>query len=382
MIRRNFFQSLARSPLLKGSDKKADPLFLAAFWGLIVFGLVMLSSASAVVSYHKFNTSYYYVVHQMLYGLLPGAILFYIASKIDYRYWKKWAFALLVFSIVLLILVFIPGIGFEFGGARRWVEIGGIVFQPSELMKLAFLLYLATWMESKGSHTLKDFSYGFVPFLILVGIIAFLVISQPDMGTMGIIVLIAFGMYLVGGARLSHALLAVAGGAVALFALIKLAPYRLERFMTFLHPELDPLGVGYHINQALLAVGSGGWFGRGFGHSRQKFAYLPEVTGDSIFAVTAEELGFIVSVGIIGAFVFLAWRGLRIAVRSPDMYGTLIAVGIVVWVVSQAFVNIGAMLSLLPLTGIPLPFISYGGSSLVVLLTAMGILTNISRQTR
>lgn len=379
---RGGFSKLLHSQLLKGSEGKPDSVFIFAFFCLIGFGLVMLSSASAVVSFQKFNSSYYYLSHQLLFGFLPGLACFFIASKIDYHYWKRFAFAFLVLSIFLLVLVFIPGISFGYGGAHRWIRFGSLIFQPSEVVKLTFLLYLATWLSAKGEKSVKDFSLGFIPFMVLVGIIALLIILQPDMGTMGVILLIAFSMYCMGGARLSHVALAGLGGLIAFFTLIKMAPYRFERFMTFLHPELDPLGVGYHINQALLAVGSGGIIGRGFGHSRQKFAYLPEVTGDSVFAIIAEELGFIFCILFIAFLVFVALRGLRIASRAPDMFGTLVAVGIISWFIFQSFINIAAMLSLVPLTGIPLPFVSYGGSSLLVLMSAMGVLVNISRQSR
>jgi len=370
---------LLRFSPFDSSAGKPDYFFLGGFFLLLLVGIVVLSSASAVVSYQKFGTQNYYIIHQILFGLLPGLILFLITSRIDYHLWQKFSVLFLASSIVLLMLVFMPGIGFEYGGARRWIHLGSFLFQPSEIVKLTFLLYLASWLSSKGEQKLQNFSYGFLPFIFLTGIIAFLIIVQPDVGTMAVIASIAFTMYFIGGAAVPH--LAIAGvGAVTLFAiLINTAAYRFKRFMTFLHPELDPQGVGYHINQALLAIGSGGLFGRGFGHSRQKFAYLPEVTGDSIFAIVAEELGFFFGVFLLALYVFLAYRGLRIARNAPDDFGKFVAVGIVAWMIFQAFINIAAMLSLMPLTGIPLPFVSYGGSSVLVFLTAIGILVNISR---
>jgi len=349
---------------------------------LVVIGVACLSSASAVVSYQKFGSSYYYIVHQLLFGLIPGGILCYVMSRLDYHIWARYAPIFLIASIVLLMLVFVPGIGFAYGGAHRWIHIGSFLFQPSEVVKLTFLLYLATWLSRRGTKNVQDFAYGFLPFIVVTGLVALLVIIQPDVGTMAVIGAIAFVMYIMGGAAVSHIWLAVGGAAGLFLLLISTASYRLRRFMTFLHPEIDPLGVGYHINQALLAVGSGGLFGRGFGHSRQKFAYLPEVTGDSIFAIIAEEMGFFFAVFLIGLFVFLALRGLSIAKKAPDDFGKLIAIGITTWIIFQALINIAAMLSLLPLTGIPLPFISYGGSALFVSLTAVGILINISRQGR
>lgn len=369
----SFFQS---------AQGKPDYLFVVAFFLLVGIGLVALSSASAVLSYQKFGTHHYYVIHQILFGLLPGLILFTLTSRIDYHIWQKLSVPLLAISVILLTLVFLPGIGFEYGGARRWIHIGPLLFQPSEIVKLTFLLYLASWLSNKGKKHVQNFSYGFLPFIVLIGVIAFLIILQPDVGTMAVIATIAFTMYFIGGAAVPH--MALAGGAaIALFVvLINTAAYRLKRFMTFLHPELDPLGTGYHINQALLAVGSGGLFGRGFGHSRQKFAYLPEATGDSIFAIIAEEMGFLFGTFLLCLYGFIAYRGLNIAHNAPDDFGKFVAVGITAWIIFQAIINIAAMLSLLPLTGIPLPFVSYGGSALLVSLTAVGILVNISRHAR
>lgn len=360
--------------------EKPDYIFVGAFFLLLSVGMIMLSSASAVLSFQKFGTPYYYVTHQLLFGLLPGLALLFGASRIDYHVWRGIALPFLLVSIGLLILVFLPGIGYEYGGARRWVHLGPLLFQPSELVKLSFLLYLATWLSSKGTKNVQNFAYGFLPFAVMTGVIALLIIMQPDVGTMGVIASIAFTLYFIGGAALPHLAIVAAGGCVLLLVLIRSAEYRFKRFMTFLHPELDPLGIGYHINQALLAIGSGGLFGRGFGHSRQKFAYLPEVTGDSIFAIIGEEMGFLFAIFFIGIFVFLALRGLRIARNAPDDFGKFVAVGIIAWITLQAFINIAAMLSLVPLTGIPLPFVSYGGSAMLVSLAAVGIVINISRQ--
>lgn len=365
-----------------GTTEAPDNFFVGGFFLLLIIGIVMLSSASAVLSYQKFGTPYYYTIHQLLFGLIPGLALLYITSRVDYHHWRTLALPFLMGSIVLLVLVFLPGIGYEYGGARRWIHIGPLLFQPSEVVKLSLLLYLATWLSVKGAKHVQNFAYGFLPFTVMIGVIAVLVILQPDIGTMGVISAIAFTMYFIGGAAVPHLAIAGAAGIVMILVLIRTAEYRLQRFMTFLQPELDPLGIGYHINQALLAIGSGGLLGRGFGHSRQKFAYLPEVTGDSIFAIVAEEMGFLFTIFFIALFVFIAARGLRIARNAPDDFGKFIAVGVVAWIIFQAFINIAAMLSLLPLTGIPLPFVSYGGSAMLVSLAAVGILINISRQGR
>jgi len=363
-------------------QSKPDYVFVISLFCIIFFGLVMLSSASSVLSYQKFHTPFYYIVRQILFGIIPGLILFFICSRIDYHVWQKYSFLLLSFSILLLIAVFLPGIGFSYGGARRWIHMGSFLIQPSEIVKLTFLLYLASWFSNRETRQVKDMALGFLPFLVLVGIVASLIILQPDVGTMGVIIMIAFSMYFLAGAHIKHIILSIVGGIAALGILIKIAPYRLNRFTTFLNPDADPLGIGYHINQALLAVGSGGLFGRGFGQSRQKFAYLPEAAGDSIFAIISEELGFILSFLFIALCVFFVWKGLQIARNAPDRFGMFVVSGVMAWIIFQTFINIGAMLALVPLTGIPLPFISYGASSLIVLFIAMGIVVNVSRQTK
>ena len=361
---------------------KPDYVLIGLIGVIIIFGLVMLSSASSAVAYEKFQDSYWYFKHQIIFGLLPGIAAFFVTAKIDYRRWKKYAFPLLVISIILLLVVFIPGLGVSYGRARNWINFFGMSLQPAEIVKLTFLLYLAAWLEKREKGEIKDFSSSFIPFISVLGIIVLLMALQPDIGTMTVIVLISLIVYFTAGAPLVHLSWISFLGTGLLFLLIKIAPYRAARLTTFLHPELDPQGVGYHINQALLAIGSGGLFGLGFGNSRQKFQYLPEVVGDSIFAVTAEELGFIFSAALIILFIFLAIKGFRIARQSPDGFGRLVAVGITSWLIFQTFINVGAIIGLLPLTGVPLPFVSYGGTAFTVGLAAVGILVNISKYSR
>jgi cell division protein FtsW len=363
--------------------KKPDYVFLGLIGAIVVFGLVMLSSASSAVAYEKFQDNYWYFKHQIIFGLLPGLILFFLMARINYRQWKKYALPFLIASIILLLLVFIPGVGAGYGRARSWINIFGMSFQPSELVKLTFLIYLAAWLSTKrGDREMRDTSSSFIPFAVVFGIIAVLMAIQPDIGTLSVIAVISLVVYFSAGAAIRHIGWIFGAGALFFLLLIKIAPYRAARLMTFLHPELDPQGVGYHINQALLAIGSGGFFGLGLGLSRQKFQYLPEVAGDSIFAIISEELGFIFSALLIVAFIFLAIRGLKIAKTAPDSFGRLLAIGITSWFVFQAFINIGAMVGIMPLTGIPLPFISYGGTALTVALAAAGIMANISKYTR
>lgn len=358
----------------------ASPRLLLILVLLLIFGLIMLSSASSVISFQNFGDSYYYVKHQLVFGVLIGAILFYALSRIDYLYWKKIAFPLMIGSIILLLLVFVPGIGAELLGAKRWISVGGVFFQPSEIVKLTFLFYLAAWLETR-AHQVKELSTGLSSFLIMLGfLVAIIAVAQKDLGTTIVLTVIALSVYFVAGAPWKHLALIGGIGSVMLGVLIKLFPFRAERLTVFLNPELDPQGIGYHINQALLALGSGGWFGLGLGHSRQKFNYLPEASTDSIFAVIGEELGFIFSMVLIVLFLALVFEGLRIARNSPDAFGKYLAVGITAWIGFQALINIAAMLSLVPLTGIPLPFVSYGSSSLITMMAAAGILAAVSKQ--
>ncbi|MBI4090105.1 MAG: putative lipid II flippase FtsW [Candidatus Kerfeldbacteria bacterium] len=357
-----------------------DTTLLLIVAAILVFGLIALSSASTVVAYQEYGDSTYFLKRQLL-SVLIGILVFSVAVRIDYRQWRAVAFPLLVLSIGLLVAVFVPGLGRELLGAKRWIQIGSVFFQPAELVKLMFLVYLAGWLSERG-HRIHDRAYGLWPFLAILSTITLLIISQPDIGTMTIIALIALSSYFVAGAPLRD--IAMIGVfAVAAFAvLIKTAGYRVNRFLVFLNPQLDPQGIGYHINQALLAIGSGGLFGLGLGHSRQKFDYLPEAASDSIFAIVAEELGFIVVVGLLALFVAFVLRGYRVARHAPDEFGRILAAGITTWFGFQAFINIGALTGVLPLTGIPLPFVSYGGTALITSCAAIGVLANISRYAR
>lgn len=356
---------------------------------LLVFGLIMLSSASSVAGFEKFGDPYYFVKRQLLYGILIGLPSMWVLSRIDYHIWKRYAFSLMVINIILLMLILVPGIGVELLGARRWINIGGIYFQPSELIKLTFLLYLGVWLEARGKE-LRDPSTGFVPFMIMISFLVLMIAGvQKDLGTMVVIGVIAVSTYFVAGAPWKHLGIIFASAVAGLVFLIKLLPlfvpsfeYRAHRLTVFLNPDVDPLGIGFHINQALLAIGSGGILGLGLGHSRQKFNYLPEVMTDSIFAVLAEEMGFVIALGVVLLYLALMIQGYKIAKTAADPFGKIVAIGITTWISFQAVVNIMAMLALVPLTGIPLPFVSYGSTSTATLLIAVGILINISRQTK
>jgi cell division protein FtsW len=365
---------------MSSQSRPFDYAYLAIVAAIVVFGLMMLASASAPVGYAEFGDSYYFVTHQIVFGLIPGVAGLLILSRIPYTFWKKNAWNLLLVSIGLLVIVFIPGLSAGIGTAHSWISVGGLFsVQPSEIVKLTFLFYLAAWLERRGEYGVRDVHGGFVPFVATLGAILLLLILQPDVGTMSVIATMALVVYFVAGAPLLYVGGLIAAGVSALALLIGLEPYRAARFTTFLNPELDPQGIGYHINQALLAIGSGGLFGVGYGHSRQKFQYLPEVSGDSIFAVISEEMGMLIGVLVLVAFLAFMWRTLKIAQGAPDKFGKYVAVGIAAWITIQAFVNIGSMVALMPMTGIPLPFISYGGTSLAVSLAAVGVVLNISR---
>ncbi len=353
------------------------PLFFALLT-LLGIGLIMIASAGVVYGRVRFGDDYYFLKQQLL-GLGVGLILLFILQRIHYKVWQRFVVPIFLVALVLLVLVFIPGFGTTVYGAARWVELGPISFQPSEVMKFAIILYLSAWLSSKGRAKASDFFEGLVPFLALLSIVGFLIIKQPDTGTLGLIFLIAMAIFFASGANILHIFSLFGAGLIFLFILIKMAPYRMQRFLVFMNPEHDPMGFGYQMTQALLALGSGGFFGSGLGQSRQKFNYLPEPVTDSIFAVLGEELGLLGTVMIVLLFLFVAWRGLRIAAYAPDEFGRLLAIGIVSWIVFQAFINIAAITGMIPLTGIPLPFISYGGTSLAVLLAAVGILLNVSK---
>lgn len=365
----------------KRTGESPDYALMLTVFALIIFGLIMVSSASVVIAYEGWGDKYYFLKHQFFYGIIPGVIGWIIAQKINYQHLRKIAFPALVVTLVLLILVFAPGIGAGYKGANRWVNLGLFQFQPTELAKIAFIIYLAAWLSKKGMMV-RDISLGFIPFLSVMGVITFLIALQPDIGTLVVIALTGCTVYFVAGGRIRHLFLIALIALVILFLLIEIAPYRKARFTVFLHPEIDPKGVGYQVNQALMAIGSGGIFGLGLGHSRQKYNYLPEPAGDTIFSIIGEELGFIGISVLLVLFFILVIRGFQAASRAPDFFGRFLAVGITSWFIFQALIHIGANLSLIPLTGVPLPFISYGGSALTFSLIGLGILLNVSKHSQ
>ncbi len=356
---------------------KIDSWLLLGVLTLVGFGLVMISSSSVVLSQQYFGSNYAYVAKQLAHvgiGLAALAVL----SRVDYRLWQRLAPWLLGLMIVLLLATLIPGLGREVHGAQRWIAIGSVTFQPTEVVKLLAILYFSAWLTARQEH-ITSLVRGLLPFLTLLGLIAVLILVQPDAGTAIVTVATVISIYFINSAPWSHLAYGLLAGGGVLGALVASAPYRLERLLTFLNPSANTLGSGYHINQALLAIGAGSWLGLGFGQSKQKFLYLPEPHTDSIFAITIEELGFLRALLVLGVLLAVILRGYQIVRRSPDPFARSVATGITSLIAIQSFINIGAMLGLLPLTGVTLPFVSYGGTSLVVLMGAVGILLNISR---
>lgn len=346
---------------------------------MVIFGLIILSSAGIIDAQRKFGSAYYYFNHQLLYGILPGLLLAFFLSGVNYNIWRKLALPILFFALLLMVLVFIPEFGFGLKGATRWVSIKGVIFQPAEILKLSLIIYLAAWFGGR-SERIKNWSYGTAPFLIVLSFIFILLALQPDVGTLIVVGFIALGMYFVAGVNLKHLFSIVILGMVILGFLIVVEPYRLNRLKTYFDISSDPRGISYQVNQSLISIGSGGIFGVGFGHSTQKFGFLPEVIGDSIFAVAAEELGLVGSGVLVILFVTLSTILVKIAKNAPDKFSTLFVMGINIWIISQAFINIAAISGLVPLTGIPLPFVSYGGTAMITLLAGLGIVLNITKK--
>jgi len=379
-----------------------DLILLGICVALIFIGILILASVSSSFSLQRTGSTFFYLNHQLLFGLLPGLVFGTVAFFLPLSLFRKLSFIALIINIILLALVFLPGIGGAAGGANRWIFLGPFSFQPSEILKVTFILYMASWLASRAplprqsrtaaAHSNKvtkpsksrtvdpALTTTLAPFIAIMGVISFFLIIQPDISTLAVIGATALMMYFLAGTAMWHTLAMIGAGIAALGLLIFIEPYRLSRLTVFLDPALDPLGKGYQLKQALIGIGSGGIFGTGLGLSFQKFGVLPEPISDSIFAVFAEEVGFMGSFLLLLLFFAFAWRSFVIAKRIPDQFSYLVAIGIAFWIVLQSSVNIGSMLGLLPLTGIPLPFISYGGSALMSELIAIGILLNISRQ--
>lgn len=348
---------------------------------LLVCGIFIFSSAALGFLARSDASVSSIALNHLLLGVGMGLLALLLASTIHYRHWKKYAPYLFGLSLFVTALVFVPGLGFEAGGATRWISIGAFSLQPSEALKIGTVIFFA-WYAAANRSRISTWKYGLGATLAILAIPGMLLLMQPDTGTYGIIVASIGAMYIAAGARWRHIGALILLGVLLLGILAMTRPYVLERINTFVNPFADQRDSGYQIKQSLIAVGSGGITGRGYGQSIQKFSYLPEPMSDSIFAVAAEEFGLIGSLTIIGLFASLAARGLWIAARAPDYFGGLLAVGIVSMIVTQAFLNIAAILGIFPLTGIPLVFISQGGTAMFIALGSTGILLNISRHVR
>ncbi|MAZ40971.1 stage V sporulation protein E [bacterium] len=362
-----------------GARSNVDRSFLIVTLLLLLFGLGIFVSASLGLLVRDGANFTWVLAKQLLIGVVGGLLALFVASKINYKVWKQYAFLIFILSLIATLLVFIPGVGLELGGAKRWINLGPLSFQPAEFLKFGFVLYFSAWLSAVRDK-IKDLKYGTLPMLVMFGLIGALLLAQPNTGLFVVIVITGLTMFFIAGGRFAHfviialiMLLGIAGLAVA-------RPYVKDRLLTFITPNLvDPLNEGYQIRQSLIAIGSGGVSGRGLGQSIQKFNYLPEPIGDSIFAVWGEESGFIGSFLLILLFFLFALLGFKIAARAPDSFSRLFVLGIVILVVSQSFLNIGAMLGVFPLSGVPILFVSQGGTALLFTLLEVGIILNISK---
>jgi cell division protein FtsW len=355
-----------------------DIPLIASVFALAFFGLIMIYDASVVAAFRDFGDQLYYFKNQLVWVSL-GTVALFAFSIIDYHKIVKIAPAFLAVALVFLILVLIPHIGTKVYGARRWISVSGFTFQPSELAKLALIAYQAYIMSKFQNYKIRFFDIIYVLFLP-ISLLTGLVLLEPDLGTALIFAGISTTMYFVGGGAIWHFMLMIPAAVAAAAAAIISQPYRIARLKSFIDPAFDPQGASYQINQILIALASGGLLGVGIGGSRGKFDFIPEVHSDAIFAVVAEELGFLGALVFVSLLLFLISRGIQIARGAADYEGKIIAAGIVALISIQAFLNLASIVALVPLTGIPLPFISYGGSSLMVTMVAVGILINIKRQ--
>lgn len=363
---------------MNSKSKHIDKVLLFTILSLLILGLIIFLSASLGLLARDGVKLGSVAFNQIFFGIFLGGIVCIIFANIPYRFLGAYSIWLYVIGILLTCAVFIPGLGVEFNGAKRWVMLGPVSFQPAEFLKIGYVLFLAMWFSSFKSK-IETVRHGLVPFLVISGLAALPLVLQPDMDTTMIMLLAGFTMYLVAGAKKRH--LAILGviGLIGAGAVIAIRPYVLDRIVTFLNPADNSLTTGYQIQQSLIAIGSGNLFGRGFGQSVQKFNYLPEPISDSIFAVASEEFGFVGAIIIVALFFTLFVRGIQLSARSLDTFGGLVMIGIVIMIVSQSFLNIASMLGLFPLSGLPLLFISKGGTALFFTLFAVGIIFNISR---
>jgi len=344
---------------------------------LLSAGIVMVYSASAIVAADRFHDPYFFLKKQAAWAVLGGAAL-WAALRLDYRRLEGLVVPVLTVAALLLVLALVPPFGQAINGTRRWIRIAGVSIQPAELAKIALVVYLAAFLSRKGED-LQNFWRGFVPPLAVAGLLAGLVFVQPDLGNCVAILALTFSLLFLAGSRVRHLVLVFAAAVPLVVLAVWAAPYRMRRVLAFLDPWQDPRGSGFQIIQSWLALGGGGPFGRGIGASQQKLFYLPESHTDFIFAIIGEELGFVGALAIVALFAVFVWRGVRIGLRAADPFGAYLALGITVLIATQTLINLGAVTGLLPTKGLPLPFISFGGSALLMTMLATGLLLNVSQ---
>lgn len=362
------------------NKNKPDLILLATIIALLLIGVVMVYSSSYIWAEYKFDDPFHHLKRQLLFAG-AGIVSMFFLMNIPYVTWKKYAKPILIFCFMLLLLVLIPGIGMVRGGAQSWIGVGAFSIQPSEFMKLGLIIFLGALLSEQQKY-ITSFKKGFLPCILLIFTAFGLIMLQPDLGTGMVLVLTCMLMIFIAGAKYSHFFGLAAVGLVGFVFLIASAPYRISRITAFLNPWEDPLGDGFQIIQSLYAIGPGGLLGLGLGNSLQKYFYLPEPQTDFIFAVIAEELGFIGGTLVVLLFAVLLWRGIKIALGAPDLFGKFLAIGITGMLAIQAMINISVVIGLIPVTGITLPFLSYGGSSLTLTLCSVGILLNVSAQAK
>ncbi|MFH1201018.1 MAG: putative lipid II flippase FtsW [bacterium] len=358
--------------------KKADRFFLIIIFILLALGVAMFISASLGILAKNEKTFYSVLFSQLVLGFGLGFLGMYFCFKINYKFWRKFSFLFFLGSILLTAAVFIPSLGWSHGGAERWIQLGPVSFQPVEFLKFAFVIYFAAVLSS-AKNRVQDFKFGILPFLIMMVIIAMILFKQPDTKNFILIIITGIAMLFVSSVSVKYIFSIIFGTVLLLGTLVYFTPYLQERVKTFINPLQDAQGSSYQIQQSLIALGSGGIFGRGFGQSIQKFSYLPEPQGDSIFAVLGEELGFLGATFTILLYLLFLLRGFHIANRTPDSFSGLLVYGIVILITAQSFMHIASVIGVLPLTGVPLVFMSQGGTSLMVYMMAIGIVLNISK---
>ncbi|MES2224529.1 MAG: putative peptidoglycan glycosyltransferase FtsW [Patescibacteria group bacterium] len=358
--------------------KQFDTYFFGIVILITLIGIFSFVSASLGILAQSETKFYGVLFGQIVLGFIGGLGALWLATKIPYHFWRNYAFFIFIMTLIVTLAVFIPGLGFSHGGARRWISVLGVSFQPAEVLKLGFVTYFAAWLAWTSKKE-QEFKYKLLPLIIMLSLVAGVLLLQPDTKSLVLITAAACSMLFVSGVSWKKILGIIGVGLVGIVMLAFARPYLMNRIKTYINPSADSRGSSYQLQQGLIAIGSGGIFGRGLGQSVQKFNYLPEPQGDSIYAVIGEEFGFIGSALLVVLYVFLSIRGFKIAMQARDMFGQYLVVGIITLLLAQSFLNMASLVGLFPLTGVPLVFISQGGTSLLIALFASGMVLNVSR---